>query len=58
MQREIIEAKEDLLEAMEEVSKAASMHLKGLEGYGFEGYYPHALELRGQPTRARFGVAS
>lgn len=51
MQREVFEAKEDLLEAMEEVSKAASVHLKGLEGDRFEGVLPPTLELCRQPTQ-------
>ena len=50
-QRKVLEAKEDLLEAMEEVSKAASVHLKELEDDRFEGVLPPTLELCRQPTQ-------
>ena len=51
VQREVFEAKEDPLEAMEEVSKTASVHLKELEGDRFEGVLPPTLELCRQPTQ-------
>ena len=59
--REVIGAKEYLLDAMDEVAKAAAVHLKGPEGDALEGgMTPHSsdLELRWQPSQGEMGGAS